>query len=244
MADDNILGAVNDKKGLVLDPRTKLLLLFMISIFSWSSIGGSARVVILPVITLIPVVLLFLSRKWKGAFISAFLFLGVNIISYTDLNKFSGGIYYIILIMVGIFGRLMPCIIMAYYLVYTTTVSEFVAAMEKMHVPDKITIPFSVIFRFFPTVQEQMHFIKDAMDMRGIKIGGKHSSKYIEYRLIPLMICSVKTGDELSAASLTRCLGGPVKRTNVCKIGFGLPDYIIIFILIASVAASVIFELV
>ncbi|SHM60282.1 energy-coupling factor transporter transmembrane component T [Ruminococcus flavefaciens] len=244
MTDDIMPGAVHDRKGVVLDPRTKLLLLLMISVFSWSSIGGRAGWIILPVITLIPVILLYFSRKWKGAVISTLLFLAVNLISYTDLNKLSGGVYYIILMIVGIFGRLMPCIIMAYYLVYTTTVSEFVAAMEKMHVSEKITIPFSVIFRFFPTVREQMHFIKDAMDMRGIKIGGKHSSKYIEYRLIPLMICSVKTGDELSAASLTRCLGGSVRRTNICKIGFGFPDYVIILILIASVAASVIVRLV
>ena len=48
----------------------------------------------------------------------------------------------------------------------------------------------------------------------------------IEYRLIPMMTCSVKIGQELSAASLTRGLGGPGKRTNICRIGFGWCDYL------------------
>jgi energy-coupling factor transport system permease protein len=244
MADDLILRYKREKKGPVIDPRTKMLLLLAISLFSWSSIGGRAGAVILPVITAVPVLLLYLSRKWKGAVVSTLLYLGVNLIVHTDLNELSGGIYYVILMIVGIFGRLMPGLIMAYYLVYTTTVSEFIAAMEKMHIPDKITIPFSVIFRFFPTVQEQMHFIKDAMDMRGIRLFGIHSGKYIEYRLIPLMICSVKTGDELSAASLTRCLGGPVRRTNICSIGFGVWDYAVMLILTAAIAASVIVRIV
>lgn len=48
----------------------------------------------------------------------------------------------------------------------------------------------------------------------------------LEYRLIPLMTCSVQIGSELSAAALTRGLGGEVKRTNVCNIGFHLQDII------------------
>lgn len=50
----------------------------------------------------------------------------------------------------------------------------------------------------------------------------------VEYRLVPLMVSVVKIGDELSAAALTRGLGAPVKRTNVCQIGFHVQDLIAI----------------
>ena len=50
------------------------------------------------------------------------------------------------------------------------------------------------------------------MRMRGIRFGGRHPGKMIEYRLIPLMISVVKIGDE-DAAALTRGLGAPVRRT-------------------------------
>ena len=52
----------------------------------------------------------------------------------------------------------------------------------------------------------------------------------IEYRLVPLMVSVVKIGDELSAAALTRGLGAPVKRTNICKIGFHVQDIVIILL--------------
>lgn len=38
--------------------------------------------------------------------------------------------------------------------------------------------------------------------------------------VMSLMTCCVKIGEELSVAALTRGLGGEVRRTNVCKIGF------------------------
>lgn len=46
-------------------------------------------------------------------------------------------------------------------------------------------IPMSVIFRFFPTIGEENAAISDAMRMRGIRFGGKHPGRMLEYRLIP-----------------------------------------------------------
>src|SRR5699024_3172830 len=112
---------------------------------------------------------------------------------------------------------------MEYYLVSTTTVSEFVAAMERMYVPQKIVIPMSVMIRFFPTVTEEYAAIRDDMKMRGITTF-RSPMKMLEYRVVPLMISIAKIGEELSAAALTRGLGAPQKRTNICKIGFGPLD--------------------
>lgn len=82
------------------------------------------------------------------------------------------------------------------------------------------------MFRFFPTVADEAVSIGSAMRMRDIRFGGRNAAKTIEYRMVPLMTCCVKIGEELSAASLTRGLGGTVKRTNICKIGFKVQDYI------------------
>ncbi len=46
----------------------------------------------------------------------------------------------------------------------------------------------------------------------------------VEYRLVPLIVSVVKIGDELSAAALTRGLGAPGRRTNLCRIGFHAQD--------------------
>ena len=104
------------------------------------------------------------------------------------------------------------------------------AAMERMHVPQKIVIPVSVVFRFFPTVKEEYAAIRDAMKMRGITTF-RSPMKMLEYRVVPLMVSVAKIGEELSAAALTRGLGAPGKRTNICNIGFGPLD--IFFFLMA-----------
>ena len=141
--------------------------------------------------------------------------------------------------MCGIVLRFLPGILTGMYVVSTTTVSEFICAMEKMHMPQCITIPLSVMFRFFPTVMEEAGSINKAMAMRDIKFGGTKALQMIEYRMIPMMTCSVKIGQELSAASLTRGLGGPGKRTNICKIGFGFWDVLVIIGLFSGLAFSI-----
>jgi energy-coupling factor transport system permease protein len=119
---------------------------------------------------------------------------------------------------------------MGAYFILTTSVSEFVASMEKMHMPQEIIIPFSVIFRFFPTVIEEINSIMDAMKMSGLDINIKNiltkPLRMFEYLFIPLIMSIVKTGDELSAAVLTRSMDNPVQRTNICQIGFTLMDVI------------------
>ena len=239
MADGLVLKGTGTKKGLVLDPRTKIFLLIIMSVFSLGGAGGEYNGTISAILSVIPIILLIGTAKWKSAFCCIALYSAVYAVNALLLDRVSGLLFYILLIFSGIFGRFLPCIVTGYYTVQTTTVSEFISAMERMHVTEKITIPFAVMFRFFPTVSEEMSAIKDAMDMRGISIGGKHSGKFFEYRMIPLMICSVKIGEELSAASLTRCLGGPVKRTNICKIGFHFWDYAVFLAGIASVITAV-----
>ena len=73
--------------------------------------------------------------------------------------------------------------------------------MNKMHVTEKITIPLSVMFRFFPTVADEFASINAAMRMRDIRVGGKNAGKMLEYRMVPLMVCLAKIGEELNAAA-------------------------------------------
>ena len=78
------------------------------------------------------------------------------------LSRLTGVANYIAVAVVGILLRFTPSVVMGYFVVTTTTVSEFVAAMERLHLPQQITIPMSVMFRFFPTVAEEWSAIGDA----------------------------------------------------------------------------------
>ena len=171
-----------------------------------------------------------LSKKWKAAARFTVTYAILFALELTVLPFLAGTWNFILGAAVGIYTHMLPGFIMGYYLVSTTTVSEFVAAMERMRIPQKIVIPVSVVFRFFPTVKEEYAAIRDAMKMRGITTL-RSPMKMLEYRVVPLIMSIAKIGEELSAAALTRGLGAPQKRTNICTIKFGLLD--VFFFLLA-----------
>jgi energy-coupling factor transport system permease protein len=114
--------------------------------------------------------------------------------------------------------------------------------MQKMHIPDGITISLAVVMRFFPTIKEEYASIRDAMKMRGIMLGGGNAVRMIEYRMIPLLFSCVNIGDELSAAAITRGLGGKVKRTSVETLKMGPADYLLAALFTAAFGVFVVFK--
>lgn len=228
------------RKRSLLDPRTKLLLLAFVSIFLLGNAGGDATAEFRVVLNYIPLLFLLSARRWKAFLFGVIFYTCAYALAVFVMPECKGFLNFLLLAMCGIVLRFLPGILTGMYVVSTTTVSEFICAMEKMHMPQCITIPLSVMFRFFPTVMEEAGSINKAMAMRDIKFGGTKALQMIEYRMIPMMTCSVKIGQELSAASLTRGLGGPGKRTNICKIGFGFWDVLVIIGLFGGLAFSII----
>ncbi|MBE6034246.1 energy-coupling factor transporter transmembrane component T [Aminipila sp.] len=223
-----------------LDPRTKLLLMAVISTAEFLYNHTAFMIAV----AVIPFILLMINKQFKLGigFILLFLLALVakDIQSYVHFNL---AVNMLIVLLVGLVLRLFPAFAMGAYMIYSTKASEFITAMSRMHVTRKITIPVSVLFRFLPTMHEESVSIKDAMRMREIQFGTKkfwrNPLALIEYRFIPLMISTVKIGDELSAAALTRGLDNPVARTNITEIGFTFYD--LITLLISAIMLSVSF---
>lgn len=224
----------------LLDPRTKMLMVLTVTSVIIGGGAGGLMNVVKPALTAVPLILFLVDKHWKSAVLYATIYMAAFLGELFLVSRVTGFLNFIIVAFCGLFSRFMPGIAMGSYLVNSTTVSEFMAAMERMHLSQKISIPLSVMFRFFPTVGEEYSAIGDAMRMRGISFGGRKPAKMLEYRMVPLMVSCVKIGDELSAAALTRGLGAPTKRTNICRIGFGVFDAVAIALCIISVFALVV----
>jgi energy-coupling factor transport system permease protein len=219
-----------------LDPRTKLLLFLVINIVM---IGGNITGVQFYtriILALIPFFLLIELKKYRTALIYAVAFLIATVGEGFIVPHTTGVVNLVFLILSGLISRFVPSFVMAYYMMHSTTVSEFVTGMERMRVTNKITIPISVMFRYFPTIAEENQAISDAMRMRGIGISGtiKNPMTLLEYKIVPIMMSTVRIGDELSAAALTKGLGGKGDRTNICQIELGIVDYMLIFVSIMA----------
>lgn len=206
------------RAGVRLDPRTKLALMFIVTTVLVTGSRGPLADLNRLVLTALPLALLALAGNRASTLRFTVVYAIAYGVEFIALPRLDGTIGFVLVAMTGIVTRMIPALTMGRYLFASTTVSEFTAAMERMRMPQAITIPFSVMFRFFPTIAEEARAINDAMRMRGV------NPLSLEYRVVPLMMNTVKIGEELSAAALTRGLGGPTRRTNVCEIGFGLTD--------------------
>ena len=220
MNEESFFATTKKRKGILFDPRTKLVLLLTITTLMFSTSNTGIMNIVKPCLSLIPFVLILSERRFKTAGKYLLLYAVCFVLERIALTVLSGLLSFIVLAITSIMTRFAPGIMTGAWLISSTSVSE------------KIVIPMSVIFRFFPTISEEYQAIRDAMKMRGIRFGGKNPFLMVEYRLVPLMVSVVKIGDELSAAALTRGLGAPVKRTNVCQIGFHFQDVIAIMLCI------------
>lgn len=223
-----------------LDPRIKLYILLVFSIITFSSSFEGVDGIIKIILSCFSFLMLLNIRKPYMAVLYAALYVaayyGDLLLEFVPSSSIPG---ILIRIFIPVILRMMPGIIVAWSFLLTTKVSEFIAAMERLHITQKIIIPFAVIFRFFPTLADEFHSIQDAMKMRRIGIR-KGPVAMLEYRLVPLIVSIVKIGDELSAAAVTRGLGGDNKRTNYYQIRFHLWDVVIFIFMTGSLLTFII----
>ena len=218
--------ALEKRRGF-LDPRTKLALVLMLAVFVLGGLGGEQMRPLKTIMSVIPFLLLLIERRWKG-FMRGILMLMLGYGLLSAMPYLPGVFGYLALFCGGILTRFVVTIVMGEYLIATTSVSEFIAGMERLHMPQAVIIPMSVMFRMFPTIGAEWKSIRRAMRMRGIHLGGAGAGQVLEYQLVPMMTSTARIGEELSASALTRGLGAPVRRTNICRIGLHVQDYILL----------------
>lgn len=222
---------------LTVDPRTKLVLMLVTSVVAMTGYRGPI-LLIKPYFFCIPFILLLLEGRPLAALKSAAVY---AVLLHWEVLAFflpAGGAWReVVRMLTGVVASFMPCLVMGHYMISTTKISEFICAMQRMRISPKIIIPFVVLFRFFPTITQEYRYIQEAMRIRGI--GFKNGPvAMMEYRLVPLMISLVKTGDDLSAAAATRGLSAQETRTNLCELRFGVQDGVLCLI---SVGVLIVF---
>ena len=226
-----------------LDPRTKLYMIFVVSAVVMMSATTPFLWGVRIIMTMIPILLLISEKHYASAFRFLILYAAALVLSFGFLSENSKGFLSAFLVgYCSIIVQFMPAMITAWYAVKTTKIGEFVSAMQKMHIPDGITISLAVVMRFFPTIKEEYAAIRDAMKMRGIMLGGGNITGMVEYRMIPLLFSCVNIGDELSAAAVTRGLGGKVKRTSVQVLRMKAADHLLCLLFTAALAVFVVFK--
>ena len=224
--EENIIYRSPKHRGLYLDPRTKVLVMLVLATLIFFV---HKNLILSSILVFIPIFLLISDKRYRPAFIYGGLFvIAIFVKIYGGKFEFPYLISMILGLIVELIFRFFPVFMFGYYIIKSTKPNEFISAMNLWHVPEAFIIPVSVVFRFVPTLAEENKSISNAMRMREIRFGTKkflkNPSMILEYRLVPLMMSVAKIGEELSAAALSRGLGGLKKRTCIVELRFGIWD--------------------
>ena len=193
---------------LKIDFRTKILMTVLIPccLLLGNLPGKSLMAAML--VSLLPGALLLLSGKIKGGVEGiAFVLLAVLAQQYM-LEASTGVLNSFLLLFIMMMLRMLPGVLMGSYAFTTTDMSKVISSLKKLHLPDQIVIPATVMSRFFYTCSIDYRQIKHAMLLDGLTPGRLllHPAKLLEYRIIPLLMVLIRTADEVSVSAITRGL--------------------------------------
>lgn len=229
--------------GYTYDLRTKLALLIGANILIFIGSG----ILYESFLTLLCLMVIMSNGYLKSA-LKYILFFAVSVVVETtvvnlDIHFFVN----LILFVVAIIRRFLPCIIIGKWTLSSTSSSLAVATLQKMRLQKDVLIMISVIFRCFPTIKDEWSHINMAMKTRGISFSFYNlvhrPTTTIEYFFVPLFVSVIEIGDELSQSAIVRGLDAPVVKTSRHIIKFKISDCIVLTALIGVICMVVLIRL-
>ncbi|MCR5031550.1 MAG: energy-coupling factor transporter transmembrane protein EcfT [Lachnospiraceae bacterium] len=209
------------------DPRTKMLLLVVFTLIGFRSTDIWIHCGMFTVM-----VLLMINGRLFAKAAKMFVVFALTLVMDHFADVLIPGGAQAVHIVAKMIRLFMPAIMGFSVMISTVKVSEFIAAFERMHLPDEVTIPFSVMFRFFPTIKEEWNDIRSAMAFRGLGFTMKNlllrTSLIYECSFVPLLADTALIADELSAAALCRGLGANKKRTYMADVRLRPVDFLLV----------------
>ena len=132
--------------ALHLDPRTKMYLLIVgnVALFLAPSLLYEIALVVCVVILGILVGAKRFTTKM------AVVYAGMVILHIIGTNYLTGTLQIAIVTFTVFIRKIFPCAMLGGILVSTTRVNEFMAAMNRIHMPKAMIIPMTVMLRYFP----------------------------------------------------------------------------------------------
>ena len=199
----------------LLDPRCKILLLVCIGFVSYFLAGEVVSLALMLVYGLF--IALGNGGKWAVKMIVTYIIVPV------------------LSVIMSVFGvtvlKLIPIMMMGLWILRTTYMDDLMVALQRMRLPQAVTIPLVVMFRYIPTLRIEYRQIRSTMDIRGISDTVwkrvSHPLATIEYILIPLLMRCLKVTDELAASGTTRGLELECKRYALRPIRFSWREIVV-----------------
>lgn len=187
--------------------------------------------------------------------VSAAAFVMILFDGFAALAAAGAGIFSFLILMDRLFPDSVMSFIAVYFprllsagLVFCTLIgrdeaARTIAALRKCHVPERLIMICSVVFRFFPTLSEDIKLMNQSIETRGAFSSAlqklKSLPEYIEIHTVPMALRVIRIAEALSASAETRGIDLKRKRSSYISVCFGVWDIIFIVILIAAVIVGI-----
>ena len=148
----------------LLDPRCKILLLVCIGFVSYFLAGEVVSLALMLVYGLF--IALGNGGKWAVKMIVTYIIVAYlnALLRYVQVPVLS--------VIMSVFGvtvlKLIPIMMMGLWILRTTYMDDLMVALQRMRLPQAVTIPLVVMFRYIPTLRIEYRQIRSTMDIRGI----------------------------------------------------------------------------
>ncbi|MDU1603077.1 MAG: energy-coupling factor transporter transmembrane component T [Clostridium sp.] len=218
------------KKCLSIDPRTKMLLIFIANIVAFTN---SSVYIEASEIMAIAILLSFCGCR-KSAVKWCIFFIILLVIQYYLIEIMPTFLAIMFSILAVYARKLLPCMMIGELIIKTVPVRLIILSLRKWNIPQKVIIPLSITIRYFPAIKEEIGHIRDAMKMREVR-GVKRK---VECIYVPILISAVNTVEELSAAAITRGIENPKPKTSFVDMNFHVQDYLCIGVGIVFITSS------
>ena len=225
------------KRTAVLDPRCKMLLLILIGCVSYFLNGEVGSFLL--ILGFAVFISIGNSGKWAAKMLLFYIVIAYlnALLRYVSVPVLS--------VMMSVFGvtvlKLIPIAMMGLWVLRTTQMDDLMVSLQRLHLPQAVTIPLVVMFRYIPTLRIEYRMIRNTMDIRGISdtVWKRilHPISTVEYILIPLLMRCLKVTDELAASGTTRGLELEEKRYALNPVCFSWKEYAVIALGAAFLAA-------
>ena len=225
-----------------LDPRTKL---FLILLCVLSAVFAPNLYFQFALVILIGLLAAF-SGKWQYALRGIIAYALICVFTVWCMGVLSGTWRTMFVAFLGLVHKVYACGMLAGLVISTTKVGEFLSAMARLHIPKKLTIPIAVMLRYLPTIQEDWHYIKDAMRLRDVSptLWGflKAPALTVNCIYVPLLTAASKAADELAIASVTRGIENPKPRTCLINIRMQAADFLVLVLFAAFLTGEIVWK--
>lgn len=249
----------------LLDPRTKILFLLIITILA-VLIRDPVSLLFLFLATVIPLllagipfgqlkkILLLYTLIVIGAVMSQAMF-------YVPKEGFTSGYIWLVTPDTPIIGiitggiplslqgavygliqslRILAMVNASVALVMTTPLNRIIIGLRQLGIPSVFAFMLATAVRFVPTIIEEYKMICNALRARGL-ISPFHPVRFFEYTFTPLILNSVRRCMQLALAAESRAFGSEIKRTSYIEMQFTYSD-IYVFIFIGILSSAIIFS--